>query len=341
MNAAFPYLDLAIGMCFVYLLMALICTTINESLAGILNSRGKTLAQGITELLRDPALKRLVYEHPLVQGVQQGTNSRLPSYLSSDKFALALTNVLTGQAAVDDPAGLRRGIQALTNPETKKVLSAVLAGSSTLQEDQQRLAAWYDQGMTRISGWYKRTAQIRVFVLAALVTILLNADTLNMLKVLWYNPTLSALVLENAKARQQQGTLAVTDPSSGSAGKANRALDQTGSNFNPANSKPAAEQAGKLVITAQEEDALRQITGWNGDWYGDWKSAQNASAGTGVSDWLGYLARQRLVGWLITILAVSLGAPFWFDTLSKFMNVRNAGAPPSTLAERLAAQKAA
>ncbi len=340
MNAAFPYLDLAIGMCFVYLLMALICTTINESLAGILNSRGKTLAQGISELLRDPALKQLVYEHPLVQGVQQGANSRLPSYLSSDKFALALTDVLTGPAAVDDPAALRRGIQALTDPQTKKVLSAVLAGSTTLQEDQRRLAAWYDQGMNRISGWYKRTAQIRVFVLAALVTILLNADTLNMLKVLWYNPTLSALVLENAKARQQQGT-PVADPASGNPGKASGGSDRSGGNFNPANHNPSGEQAGKLVITAQEEDALRQITGWNGDWYGDWKNAQKSSAGTGVSDWLGYLARQRLLGWLITILAVSLGAPFWFDTLSKFMNVRNSGPPPSTLAERLAAQKAA
>jgi hypothetical protein len=28
------------------------------------------------------------------------------------------------------------------------------------------------------------------------------------------------------------------------------------------------------------------------------------------------------------MLAVSLGAPFWFDTLSRFMNVRSAGKPP-------------
>ena len=31
---------------------------------------------------------------------------------------------------------------------------------------------------------------------------------------------------------------------------------------------------------------------------------------------------QRLLGWLITALAVSLGAPFWFDMLGKFMTVR-------------------
>jgi hypothetical protein len=30
-----------------------------------------------------------------------------------------------------------------------------------------------------------------------------------------------------------------------------------------------------------------------------------------------------IAGWLITGFAVSLGAPFWFDLLSKFMNVRS------------------
>jgi hypothetical protein len=31
---------------------------------------------------------------------------------------------------------------------------------------------------------------------------------------------------------------------------------------------------------------------------------------------------------LWTGLALSLGAPFWFDTLQKFMNVRGAGKKP-------------
>jgi hypothetical protein len=31
----------------------------------------------------------------------------------------------------------------------------------------------------------------------------------------------------------------------------------------------------------------------------------------------------RLLGWLFTALALSLGAPFWFDLLNKFMVVRS------------------
>lgn len=36
----------------------------------------------------------------------------------------------------------------------------------------------------------------------------------------------------------------------------------------------------------------------------------------------------KILGLLITALSVSLGAPFWFDLLSKFMNVRSAGTKP-------------
>jgi hypothetical protein len=34
-----------------------------------------------------------------------------------------------------------------------------------------------------------------------------------------------------------------------------------------------------------------------------------------------------LFGWLISGIAISMGAPFWFDILGRVMNVRNAGAP--------------
>ena len=33
----------------------------------------------------------------------------------------------------------------------------------------------------------------------------------------------------------------------------------------------------------------------------------------------------HLFGWILSIAAVSLGAPFWFDTLSRFVNLRGAG----------------
>lgn len=35
-----------------------------------------------------------------------------------------------------------------------------------------------------------------------------------------------------------------------------------------------------------------------------------------------------IVGWIITAVAISLGAPFWFDPLQKVVNIRAAGPKP-------------
>ncbi|HWO47495.1 MAG TPA: hypothetical protein VNM41_05485, partial [Solirubrobacterales bacterium] len=42
-----------------------------------------------------------------------------------------------------------------------------------------------------------------------------------------------------------------------------------------------------------------------------------------LDEWLVSIA-----GWLISIAAISLGAPFWFDTLGKLSNLRMAGKKP-------------
>ena len=46
----------------------------------------------------------------------------------------------------------------------------------------------------------------------------------------------------------------------------------------------------------------------------------------GSRDW--WFWAQKTLGLFVTGLALSLGAPFWFDALSKFMNVRAAGVKP-------------
>ncbi|MEM1221017.1 MAG: hypothetical protein AAGH79_18995, partial [Bacteroidota bacterium] len=37
---------------------------------------------------------------------------------------------------------------------------------------------------------------------------------------------------------------------------------------------------------------------------------------------------KKVFGWLITSLAISLGAPFWFDLLRKLVNIRGTGGVP-------------
>jgi hypothetical protein len=60
-----------------------------------------------------------------------------------------------------------------------------------------------------------------------------------------------------------------------------------------------------------EDDVSRQWPGWHWKRYGGW--------------W--YQIYWHLLGWLLTALAISLGAPFWFDLLNKFIVIRSAVKP--------------
>ena len=98
-------LEVAIGIIFVYLFISLICSSINEGIASLMNKRGKNLFEGIKNLLNDPqftGLAQQLYTHGLVDGIsQEAANpakpNRLPSYIPSHTFALALLDIVGSQ----------------------------------------------------------------------------------------------------------------------------------------------------------------------------------------------------------------------------------------------------
>src|SRR6516165_9901959 len=61
-------LEVAIGLAYLYLLLSVICSALNEGLAGLLALRAKTLAAALRNLLDDSTVDAL-YAHPLIQGL--------------------------------------------------------------------------------------------------------------------------------------------------------------------------------------------------------------------------------------------------------------------------------
>src|SRR5207248_11332618 len=41
----------------------------------------------------------------------------------------------------------------------------------------------------------------------------------------------------------------------------------------------------------------------------------------------------KITGWLVTALAISLGAPFWFQLVNRFVDIRGAGKKPEAKSE--------
>src|SRR5262249_15532844 len=124
-------LDVAIGLVFVYLLLSIICTTINEWILGALKVRSKTLEQGIKQLLDNqpaPALQKAeqtaasfvsaFYKHPVITGMMR--DSSHPSYLSARSFTTAVMDIVTaGKLGSITFQDFEAGVKSLPDGDVK------------------------------------------------------------------------------------------------------------------------------------------------------------------------------------------------------------------------------
>jgi hypothetical protein len=84
--------------------------------------------------------------------------------------------------------------------------------------------------------------------------------------------------------------------------------------YNDANDplNPTITKEPQDSLTDDEQNILGKLIGWE-------KPVTDHSVGDLV---------RHFPGWFLTIVAVSLGAPFWFDVLNKIVKLRNAGRVP-------------
>src|SRR4051812_24976840 len=95
-------LDVAVGLIFVYLILSLISTGINEMIEIRIKMRAADLHRGIREMLHEKDGKGWVenlYKHPLIYNLFQDeysptTTKNLPSYIPARNFALALIDLV-------------------------------------------------------------------------------------------------------------------------------------------------------------------------------------------------------------------------------------------------------
>ena len=330
-------LDVAIGLALVYALLSLLATTLGELISRALALRSATLVDAIRNVLAntDGQLLAAFWKHPLIQtlSLKKSTTSAvegsdkpadippkslgqgrdMPSYIPSNLFALALLDAVRGQTGKGEfttSAEVRLAIDALKDPEVRRLLLAVIGiDNTTLEQTQKDLAKWFDVYMERVGGWYKRKTQVIVLVLGLALAALLNADSLTIANALLANPTLRASVVNIAAEYVQNppvagsseitATVPVTDPQY-LAGKVTQLANLQGK-LASLNLPILWAPADGNVVDPREVPS--DATGW---FY-------------------------KILGLLVTGLLVSLGAPFWFDLLNRFVNIRSTGKVPATV----------
>jgi hypothetical protein len=325
-------IDVAIGLIFLYLLLSLLVTVVQEGVASMLGLRSRNLFDAIENLLSDPTLEKhaeyrtlvvAFYRHPLIQGLYKrkhapGANAdagavrsgKLPSYIPSRVFATALLDVLRERNAVVSGAQnlweqAETIVANLPPGELKQTLEALLGDAALVgagvnekaRAFSARIQEWFNDAMARASGWYRRKAQALSFAIGVSVTIAVNASTFDVAERLWEDSTLRAQVAATAEAYYKEHS----------------ANDSRGTQL-------AAES-----ITAKWSEQMKRLDesalplGWS-------KMVPPADVG----GWL-VLA----FGWIVTGVAASLGATFWFDVLGRALQIRGSGPKVSAVTGEL------
>jgi hypothetical protein len=288
----FAALDVAIGLIFLYLVLSLVCSALNETISSLFSWRAKFLRQGVANLL-DPKnvdkgerLMEELYDHPLIDGlvrpVSRWRRKRYPSYIPAQTFVAALLDldVKSTSAQAEELIGTIR------SPHLQESLLRLLKyAGGDVAAFQHGAERWFDDSMERVSGWYRRRVQLMMWILAAAIVVALNVDTVRIAQALWDDKTVRAAVVAQAQTASAQEQQAEAD----------------------------VKRIAKDVGTLEE---LKIPMGWTSEPRPD-----------GGVDWAVTIALKAL-GLLLTAAALTLGAPFWFDTLSKVARIRSAGAPP-------------
>jgi hypothetical protein len=302
------------------------------------------------------------YAHPLIKYLGENNRHSKPSYLSAQNFSKVLVDLLTGFAGnyLNDAQQLNDSIQkgiiyhlpidlvsdsnnpaiqalqhqfqtslqngkgdpnntSEINPDTRLFLQSIWTeAEADVDVFKRKLERWFDDTMERTSGWYKKHTQKILLCLGLFLAILFNIDTIAIAKKLTKDPKLREQMVQAASSYQEKNNeLAVqlkdtqfkrTDPA---------AYDLVKKSYNKVNAESnELLNSARQMITGDVNNVnnLMGLGGWTWNtWYPQFSMYQD-------QHWL-----TMIIGWLITSLAISLGAPFWFDLLSKLMKVRGAG----------------
>lgn len=205
-------LDVAVGLVFSFLALSLATGMLVEGISSYLKLRTSTLRAGIGQLVNDPqyvGLAKLLYEHAAVNPRGTGADKNAknqPAYVDARQFANALLdvtglsdvaggNAAGGNAAATSVQSLQSAINAskYVDSQMSQLLTGIVKrAAGDIDKIKKEIADWFDNGMDRLSGDYKRWSQATSVIIALFLAIALNVNALRIGQTLWEQPEIAS-----------------------------------------------------------------------------------------------------------------------------------------------------
>jgi hypothetical protein len=326
-------------------------------ISSFLNFRGKVLYRAIRQMLCDKGedvLSQKFYDHPLLKKLTFQRDNKYPAYLNGETFARITKDILPDLYLGEGrELSYRDRLGLLPDGDLKTAIHTYMQDKTKSLDTI--LANWFDETMDRVTGLYKRIIQRNLFFVGLIVAIAFNVDSISLFKKLSKDKKARETVVNQAIAFMEENK----DFDSILIKKRKPALldsvkaKDTTLLQNPGDTlqKKRADsiRLSKVdSILKQENDSLYRIFDEKRNvvknLLDDEIAQVNDALGIGwqkyknVTDLDGFDILLMVIGWVITGLAITLGAPFWFDLLKKLIQIRGSGSRPDTMAEKRAKQ---
>jgi len=327
-----PIFNLIILLSFTYFMGSLMLSSINEFIAAIFRMRQNHLKDAIGKLFFSQEWKTFTklkfFKSPQIEALMKKPK-RYPAYISASNFVRVIIEQI-GPSNFN-AVNIAGAITSSSLPgELKTVLSNLLAKAQcNMTEFEKEIESFYEEAMDRVTGWYKRKVRTVMFFISIVLAIVLNIDTLKISNDALSDHEKLDNIVNNisttmSKMEKVNDSLVIKDGK----GKVLTIL------------KMSIDTAS--IETAAKDSLANDTTGIKND-IGKMKSDFNTIAvtyeqTTGYK--LGYTTMKefekewseafflKLLGIIITVFALQLGANYWFDLLNKFVNLRAAGKKP-------------
>jgi len=206
------------------------------------------------------------------------------------------------------PPSVRESFAALSRRaqiNVKRVQGQVQSVEDELYQFKSEVQIWFDRSMDRASGVYKRNSKGVAFLIGFGIALAVNADTLHIVSRLTTDST-----LRDALAKKAEVTANIECPP-----------PSEGDTVTGAQLKCLRNHVNESIPLPIGRDAanLKQQTEESSKWF--------------------FPPLRMILGWVLSGLAISMGAPFWFALLGKFINVRNSGSRPTSTAHQTTANR--
>jgi len=320
------FLDLVIGLIFIYLIFSIASSTLWELFVNFTNLRGKMLCKWIFGNFskfnytdNHQKSHNEILEHPIIKSLSKDSKSN-PVYISSKLFSDVLIDLLLKKELESDSSGKRVDIKMVEKclkdiiimvPELKSIFLQYLGEKSrSIQKLKEEIGSWYDEAQEALIGSYKRNLQKWIFAISIVLVGSTNTDTIKLASYLYNNDEARETLATKASLFVHDSTIV------GLISRIDTLTIDSAMNRSQTEIVDQLKKDVKILNNLNTELKENAIPiGWNNE---DLRTY----------NFLDYI--KKLVGLLLTALAVSMGSPFWFDILSKLANLRSSGKKPKS-----------